>query len=313
MDFDMEIAQYFIKKRQLEEEEDAFLKLLADNQLEQSMKWGGSVFGHEVINREREKFHEILMNDYFVENPVFGESKFRRRFRMNRSLFLRIMDDLKASNKYFMQRRDATGKLGFSSHQKIGAAIQLLAYGFATDAVDQYFRMAETTASDCLKVFCKEIIKVYGDEYLRRPNKDDKERLLAVAKARGFPGMLGSVDCMHWVWKNCPMSLQGQYTGRSGEATLILEAVASYDLWIWHCFFGLPGSLNDINVLNRSHLFSYGDGDDLLSANYVVNGNAYDTGYYLADGIYPDYSTLIKTVSKGSDRKNSVYEGTVLT
>ena len=23
----------------------------------------------------------------------------------------------------------------------------------------------------------------------------------------------------------------------------------SFDLWIWHAFFGLPGSNNDINVL----------------------------------------------------------------
>jgi hypothetical protein len=30
-----------------------------------------------------------------------------------------------------------------------------------------------------------------------------------------------------------------------------LEAVASEDLWIWHCFFHLPGSLDDVNVLQR--------------------------------------------------------------
>jgi hypothetical protein len=31
--------------------------------------------------------------------------------------------------------------------------------------------------------------------------------------------------------------------------TMILEVVASQDLWIRHSFFGLPGSLNDVNVL----------------------------------------------------------------
>src|SRR5438309_395455 len=38
--------------------------------------------------------------------------------------------------------------------------------------------------------------------------------------------------------------------------TIVLEAVASYDLWIWHAFFGMPGSHNDINVLDRSPLFA---------------------------------------------------------
>ncbi|XP_071727326.1 uncharacterized protein [Rutidosis leptorrhynchoides] len=35
----------------------------------------------------------------------------------------------------------------------------------------------------------------------------------------------------------------------------MLEAVASYDLWIWHAYFGPAGSNNDINVLNQSDLF----------------------------------------------------------
>lgn len=68
--------------------------------------------------------------------------------------------------------------------------------------------------------------------------------------------MLGSIDCMHWEWKNCPKAYHGQYTGKEGAPTLILEVVADYELWIWHAFFGLPGSLNDINVLNRSPVFS---------------------------------------------------------
>jgi hypothetical protein len=48
----------------------------------------------------------------------------------------------------------------------------------------------------------------------------------------------------------------GQYTGHTHEPTIILEAVASKDLWIWHDFFGLPESLDDINIFHRSHLFA---------------------------------------------------------
>nr|GEW25084.1 hypothetical protein [Tanacetum cinerariifolium] len=97
-------------------------------------------------------------------------------------------------------------------------------------------------------------------EYLRKPNENDLSRLLHVGEERGFPGMIGSIDCMHWQWKNCPTAWAGQYAGRSGKPTIILEAIASYDLWIWHAFFGTPGSCNDINVLHRSPLF-----DDILS------------------------------------------------
>ena len=67
--------------------------------------------------------------------------------------------------------------------------------------------------------------------------------------------MLGSLDCMHWKWKNCPTAWVGQYAGRSESPTIILEAVADYDLWIWHAYFGMPGTNNDINVLKLSNFF----------------------------------------------------------
>ena len=140
-------------------------------------------------------------------------------------------------------------------------------------------------------------MSIYREEYLRRPNEADTRRLLEVAEDRGFPGMMGSLDCMHWSWKNCPIAHHGQYTGKEKEPTLILEAVASYDLWIWHAYFGLPGSLNDINVLDQSPLFQDiqdGNGPDV---NFTVNGTQYNMGYYLSDGIYPPWATLIQTIS----------------
>lgn len=68
--------------------------------------------------------------------------------------------------------------------------------------------------------------------------------------------MLGSVDSMHWRWKNFPTTWHGQFTGHCHNPTIILEVVASEDSWIWHFYFGLPRSHNDINALQRSYLFA---------------------------------------------------------
>jgi hypothetical protein len=69
--------------------------------------------------------------------------------------------------------------------------------------------------------------------------------------------MLGSIDCMHWQWKNYHFGWQGQFKGQTSFlGTVILEAVASQDLWILHSFLGMVGSNNDINVLDRSPVFS---------------------------------------------------------
>jgi hypothetical protein len=95
----------------------------------------------------------------------------------------------------------------------------------------------------------------------------------------GWPGMLSS--SMHWTWKNCPKSWQGLYCGQSKEPTIVLEVVASQDLLIWHSFFGLPGSLNDINFLHRSHLLLRLVKGDAPACSYTVDGREYIMGYYI--------------------------------
>ena len=109
--------------------------------------------------------------------------------------------------------------------------------------------------------------------------------------------MLGSIDCMHWAWKNCPKAWQGQYRSRYGYPTVILEAVASGDLWIWHAFFGIPGSCNDINVLDKSNVFQAFIDGTMPDISFEVNGTRYYTPYYLEDGIYPQWAGFVKTIS----------------
>jgi hypothetical protein len=46
------------------------------------------------IKRPREEAHQKLVNDYFSENPLYPPNIFRRRFRMSRPLFLRIIQEL---------------------------------------------------------------------------------------------------------------------------------------------------------------------------------------------------------------------------
>jgi hypothetical protein len=40
----------------------------------------------------------------------------------------------------------------------------------------------------------------------------------------------------------------GQYRGHAEGCTVVLEAVALQDLWIWCTLFGMAGSHNDISV-----------------------------------------------------------------
>ena len=209
---------------------------------------------------------------------------------MSKGLFLWIVDDLKNATVYFTQRWDARGRMGFTPLQKCTSAIRQLAYGIAADAFDEYLHMSERSSRETLQKFCKWVIKLYAKEYLRQPTFNDIQKLYVHhASTHGFPGMLGSIDCTHWSWSNCPVAWRGQYMwGDHDHPKLMFQAIASQDLWFWHAFFGVAGSNNDINVLHQSPLFN-----DVLTGKapvcpFEANNITYKYGYYLADEIYPE-------------------------
>ena len=226
---------------------------------------------------------------------------------MSKELFLRIMNAVEAHDDYFVQKRNAANVLGLSCFQKITAAMRMLTYGVPADATDEYVRIGESTALESLRKFVAAVVEIFGDEYLRYPNEADIARLLAMGEKKGFPGMLGSIDYMHWAWKNCPYDKQGQYKGHVDKPTIILESVASEDLWIWHAFFGMPGSHNDINVLHRSPLFDNLAEGIAPEVKYSINGHDYTMGYYLADGIYPSWATLVKSITLHMGNKRQYF------
>ena len=97
---------------------------------------------------------------------------------MGRNLFLHIFNAVCNYDNYFVQKRDAYGKLGLSGLQKTTAVFRMLAYGLPADATDEYIKIGESTAVESLKRFCRAVVEVFGEQYLRSPNANDIARLL---------------------------------------------------------------------------------------------------------------------------------------
>ncbi|GJS09254.1 ALP1-like protein [Tanacetum coccineum] len=137
------------------------------------------------------------------------------------------------------------GRVGISSLMKCASAIRQMAYGAIPDALDEYQQMGATTTRKALQIFCKAIMELYGEEFLRKPTYTD-----------------------------------------------IVSAMN-----------------NDVNVLRQSLLFNdlkAGKAPDVL---FVGNNVTYKREYYLTDGIYSEWSVLIKSISNPSanDHKRILY------
>ena len=144
----------------------------------------GSQMGRICIHRNRGLGHDQLMQDYFAEVPTYPPRLFRRRYRMRRSLFVKIVTDCEANSEYFKRRRNAAGTMGFSAFQKISAAMRVIAYGIPADYTDEYLRIGQDTTTESVRRFAKMVIRLYGDWYLRAPNEQDTKRLMEMNNKR---------------------------------------------------------------------------------------------------------------------------------
>jgi hypothetical protein len=155
---------------------------------------------------------------------------------------------------------------------------------------------------DCILIFTSIIANntELKELYLQQMNKNDTKRVSDMHyKQHGIQGMMGSLDCMHVAWKNCPVAWQCSYKGKEGAPTLILEAVADYNLWVWHAAFAYPGTQNDINVWNQSPLLaSFIDGtyEQGIDIPFSINDKEFDKVFVLVDGIYPPLSRFVKAI-----------------
>ncbi|XP_074364463.1 uncharacterized protein LOC141705369 [Apium graveolens] len=130
--------------------------------------------------------------------------------------------------------------------------------------------MGESTTLECMKIFCQQVEGLSGEEYLRAPTPADLRRLLTRGKKGDFQR------------QSLPMT-------------------------VWHAFFGVPVAQNDINVLGQSPVFDKVIGGDSPTVVFHVNGKRYNNAYYLADGIYPRYSTFVKTISNSATQSQNLF------
>ncbi|GJY47085.1 ALP1-like protein [Tanacetum coccineum] len=151
------------------------------------------------VERDHYGAHDRLVMAYFSENPQYNKKTFRERFRMSRRLFTKIVREVTDASQFFQERYDCTGQRSISALMKCTSAVRQLAYGCVPDSLDEYLQMGATTARDSLRIFCKVIMNLYGEEFLRKPTYTDMEKLYAYHNEKhGFPGMLGSIDCTDW-------------------------------------------------------------------------------------------------------------------
>jgi hypothetical protein len=218
----------------------------------------------------------------------------------------RVDVDTQNSKGSFKQHTNGvTRELGIRPLVRLITVLRSMKYGDVYDRNDEHFQIAQSTVRQSCTEFWELMIEIFGPEYLNRcPTAEEKSQLHGINSNRGFPGHLASWDCKHFDWQLCPRRLAGQAKGKEDCQTLILETITDVDTYIWYVFWGEPGSLNGLDILDKSYIVaSILNGSlDLEIPDYESNGTIRNWIYFLNDGIYPSWAIFVKTIPRpGND------------
>jgi hypothetical protein len=177
---------------------------------------------------------EAIYTNFFDQAALYGPT-FKSYFRPSRPRVQLLMEVLAGTGDPFYVTTVQFGVTGPSLEARILLPLRTLAYGGVADhTFCPCFSMAPTTARACCREFNRAMTtRHFAHEFLRLPPSaaDLKSISELHLRVHGAPGMLGSLDCMHTYWKNCPVAWQGSFQGKDkGRSTIILEAVADHCL-----------------------------------------------------------------------------------
>lgn len=166
------------------------------------------------------------------------------------------------------------------------------------DKVDELLEMSECSARESLLEFVKKklwlclqtsifvsLLKQICNVFFVSIKREDFQDLLAVGTANTETEKTAQ--------------LRALASSREKKPTQVLEAIAVGGLWIWVRHFEIPGSLNDVNVLDSCPLVRLKMKEKLLPLfEYERNGHKYNGLYFPVNGIQLHGAVFVSTISE---------------
>jgi len=163
-----------------------------------------------------------IYRDFLGPIPKFPGDQFAQFFRISRQRFIKLMQDVVATgDKFYSDRRGPT------LEAMLLLPLQVLALGISASNLCHYYQMSNMHATEACNRFDRIIFQIYHHQYLSQPTATDLRNIISLHKRRHkVSGMMGSLDCTHLVWKNCPKAWEGSFKGKEKKMTIVLDQSA---------------------------------------------------------------------------------------
>jgi hypothetical protein len=200
-----------------------------------------STWWRKYLSQEK----KLAMN---VEPEGRVAKKFRRNFRIPYAMYqtkIWAMARERWWPGYHDGKMDAYGRLICDLELKLLGALFVLANGSTQFIVSEFTDISEEVHRQFFKKWLQHMASV-KDEFIFFPRDDVGHNFVVDEYASiGFPGCIGSVDCVHIGWDKCPHQWTNLYKGKELHPSVSYQVVCTSRKFIQSVSPGHPGSRND--------------------------------------------------------------------
>lgn len=180
-----------------------------------------------------------------------SEDEWRRRFRVSRRLFLKLVKDLTPAlglKRSKLQRHDTVREA-----ELIGIALRRLGTRGEIDNVAELVGRSSDCVRQCTDKFCAAVVTAYFKEVIRLPTAAETNALCQkMFTERGLPQCWGAIDGKHWLHTQGGAEFSCYKHANGKSITGLAVADSNYMCrWLGNFYCGTAG---DGRLWNESHL-----------------------------------------------------------
>ncbi|OAV87838.1 hypothetical protein PTTG_03314 [Puccinia triticina 1-1 BBBD Race 1] len=205
--------------------------------------------------------HEYLMHD-------LDEKRFKQEFRMSRSAFLKLCDQVSNDPVYHNNSQNPQRHV---CEQMMVALKRLGCFGNAASVgmMARFFRLAEGTV-ELYTDRCIMAILRLQNQLLNWPNEEKRKSLKDQYCDLGFDGCIGLIDGTLVVLHECPQKDGYDYYSRKGFYAIATLIACDQEKNITYVYTGWPGCSHDQRMTSNSGLTKtpnnfFSDGEYILA------------------------------------------------
>lgn len=241
----------------------------------------GENVGDELLLSLLCRDEHTKVDDFWEQTvPLFTDLRYRRAFRVSRSIFSYLVDNLSPS---LMDPLHFGGRQSIRPDKKIAMFLKYLGSKETVLDISQLFGVAESSFIKARRQVTDAISDNLLNTIIQWPNPIEYPNIAEDFHRKdisNFPNVIGALDGCH-IPISTPYDNPNAYYNRKKFHSVILQAVCREDLRFTDVCVGSPGRMHDARVLRSSELWDSGINKCQQGRFHILGDAAYPLSNWL--------------------------------